>query len=259
MTSFFNSDIEPSVVLIGINNNKPSNYWIPETIETRAMFYLIYISFWIFILYGLKTHIVGHPASIKFGFSIGFALLLAFDYLYNYANQLMIDSNNKKFTEMNILSTNIVLDDKMFKLNKTQGLVIKNSIFERFKKEKKLNTIDIQSYRDSEYFKTTGIIGSDNTPLASYALSNRLLLSGSYMFITVITACIIASHHNKELLASMLPFATTSGILAVAFISLWFVDRNYTSLINTQKIKSKIFIMAFSFAFTTIVTPFFFI
>ena len=99
------------------------------------------LSFWIFILYGLKTHIVGHPASIKFGFSIGFALLLAFDYLYNYANQLMIDSNNKKFTEMNILSTNIVLDDKMFKLNKTQGLVIKNSIFERFKKEKKPGAI----------------------------------------------------------------------------------------------------------------------
>ena len=39
----------------------------------------------------------------------------------------------------------------------------------------------------------------------------------------------------------MLPFATISGVLAVAFVALWFIDRNYTGLINTEKIKSKIY------------------
>ena len=78
------------------------------------------------------------------------------------------------------------------------------------------------------------------------------------MFITVITSCILASHHDKRLLAAMLPFATISGVLAVAFVALWFIDRNYTGLINTEKTKSKIFITAFSFALTAISTPFFF-
>ena len=103
-----------------------------------------------------------------------------------------------------------------------------------------------------------GSEGDEDTPIGAYKQSSHLLLSGSYMFITIITSCILASHHNKRLLASMLPFATTSGILAVAFISLWFIDRNYTSLITTEKIKSKLFITAFSFALTAIVTPFFF-
>ena len=73
------------------------------------------------------------------------------------------------------------------------------------------------------------------------------------------TGCIMASHHDKKLLSAMLPFATTSGVLAVAFISLWVMDRNYTSLIATDKLKAKIFITAFSFALTSIITPFFFV
>ena len=263
MTSFFNSytgsDIEPTVVLISAKNKSPSSFWILESIDTRVLSFLLYIVFWIFILYGMETYKVGYPTSIKLGFSIGFLLLVLYDFLYNYATQLMVDAKEKKFTEMNILSTNIVLDDKVFKLNETQGLVIKNSVFEKLKREKKLNSISVQKYRDSEYIKTLGAEGDDDTPLAAYALSSRLLLSGSYMFIIVMTACIMASHHNKNLLAAMLPFATTSGVLAVAFISLWFVDRNYTGLITTEKLKAKIFIAAFSFAFTAITTPFFFV
>ena len=263
MTSFFNSytgsDIEPTVVLISTKNKSPSSFWIIESIETRALSFLLYIGFWIFILHGMETYKVGYPFSIKLGFSVGFLLLLLYDFLYNYATQLMVDAQEKKFTEMNILSTNIVLDDKVFKLNKTQGLVIKNSVFEKLKREKKLNSISVQAYRDSEYIKTLGAEGDEDTPLAAYALSSRLLLSGSYMFIIVMTACIMASHHNKKLLAAMLPFATTSGVLAVAFISLWFIDRNYTSLITTEKLKAKIFITAFSFALTAIITPFFFV
>ena len=262
MTSFFNSytgiDIEPTVMLISPKNNSPGAFWIIESIESRVLSFLLYIGFWIFILHGMETYKVGHPFSIKLGFSIGFFLLLVYDFLYNHATQLMVDVQEKKFSEMNTLSTNIVLDDKVFKLNKIQGLVIKNSVFEKLKREKKLNSVTVQAYRDSEYIKTLGIEG-DDAPLAAYALSSRLLVSGSYIFIIVMTACIMASHHNKKILTAMLPFATTSGILAVAFISLWFVDRNYTSLITTEKLKSKIFIAAFSFAFTAITTPIFFV
>ena len=252
-----NNDIEPTVVLISPENKSSSSFWIHEPVETRVISILMYIGFWIFILHGMETYKIGYPTSVRIGFTTGFILLIIYDYLYNSASQLMIDATEKTFAEMNILSTNIVLDDKVFKLNKTRGLVIKNSVFEKLKKEKKLNSISVQKYRDSEYIKTLGAQGDNDTPLAAYKHYSTLLLSGSYMFITVITACILASHHNKKLLAAMLPFATTSGVLAVAFISLWFVDRDYTGLITTEKMKSKIFITAFSFALTAIVTPFF--
>ena len=264
MTSLFNSyigsDIEPTVMLIGPENKSPSSFWILETIETRVLSFFLYIGFWIFILYGMETYKLGQANSIKLGFSVGFILLLLYDFLYNYATQLTVDDQEKKFTEMNTSSTNIVLDDKVFKLNKTRGLVIKKSVFEKLKREKKLNSITVQEYRDSEYIKSLGgVDGDEETPLAAYALSNRLLLSGSYLFFIVMTACIIASHHNKKILAAMLPFATTSGVLAVAVMSIWWMDRDYTSLITTEKIKVKIFIAAFSFALTAVTTPFFFI
>ena len=100
------------------------------------------------ILHGMmKWKLGGYPNNIKIGFYVGFFLLLLHDYLYNYASQIMINAQEKKFTEMNILSTNIVLDDKFFKLNKTQGLVIKKSIFEKLKKEKKLHSVSIEKYR----------------------------------------------------------------------------------------------------------------
>jgi len=265
MTSFYDSyiksDIEPSVILISAENKTPSDFWINETIYARILSFIVYIGFWIFILHGMMKWAPGeYPINIKVGFSVGFFLLLLYDFLYNYASQIMIDAKEKKFTEMNILSTNIVLDDKMFKLNKTKGLVIKKSVFEKLKRDKRLNSISIQKYRDSQYIKTLTNEGvGRSAPLAAYALSSRLLLSGSYMFIIVMTGCIMASHHNKKLLAAMLPFATTSGVLAVAFISLWFIDRNYTSLITTEKLKAKIFIASFSFALTAIITPFFFV
>ena len=267
MTSLFSSynpyssnSIEPTVMLISPKNRSPSSFWITESVESRALAFFIYIGFWIFILYGLETYKLGQPISVKLGFSVGFLSLLLYDFLYNYATQLTVDSQEKKFTELNTVSTNIVLDDKVFKLNTTRGLVIKKSVFEKLKREKKLNTVTVQEYRDNAYIKSLGgTDGDEATPLAAYALSGRLVLGGSYLFFTVMTACIIASHHNKKILAAMLPFATTSGVLAIAFISLWWMDRDYTSLITTEKMKVKIFITAFSFAFTAVTSPFFFV
>ena len=254
-----NSKIKPTVMLLSKKNtHQPSNFWISESIENRALAFVFYILFWFFILIGLETHKIGHPMCTKIGFTIGFLLLMLYDYLFNYASQIVVDAENKMFSELNTVSQNILLDDKVFKLNDTQALVMTYDAYKKLSQEKKLNSLTIQKYRDNEYIKSLGAEGDQNTPLGAYAQSSRLLLSGSYMFITVITSCILASHHNKKLLAAMLPFATISGVLAVAFVSLWFVDRNYTGLITTEKIKSKIFITAFSFAITAIITPFFF-
>jgi len=252
--------IEPTVMLISLNNKSPSSFWVTESVESRILSFFLYLVFWIFILYGLDTYKLGQPIGMTLGFLIGFFSLLFYDFLYNYATQLTVDFQEKKFTEMNIMSTNIVLDNTFFKLNKTRGLVIKKSVFDKLKREKKLNSITVQEYRDGEYIKSLGgVDGDDSTPLAAYALSSRLLLGGSYLFFIVMTACIIASHHNKKMLRAMLPFATTSGVLSVAVISLWWMDRDYTSLINTGKIKVKIFITAFSFAIVAVTTPFFFV
>ena len=253
------NNIKPTVMLLSKKNtHQPSNFWISDSVENRALAFVFYILFWFFIFIGLEIHKIGHPTSIKIGFITGFLLLILYDYLFNYASQIVVDAGNKMFSELNTVSQNILLDDNVFKLNDTQGLVITYDAYKKLTKEKKLNSLTIQKYRDNEYIKSLGAEGDQNTPLGAYAQSSRLLLSGSYMFITVITECILASHHNKQLLAAMLPFATVSGILAVAFVSLWFVDRNYTGLITTEKIKSKIFITAFSFALTAITTPFFF-
>jgi hypothetical protein len=256
--TYQNTTIEPTALLIGIDNkHQPSNFWIEESVEVRILSMVIYTVFWIFITYGLKAYEVGHKPSMYIGFTTGFLLLILHDYLLNYATTIAVDSQNKNFTEYNPYSQNILLDNKHFKPDKTQGLVIKNSVFEKLQKEHKINTATIQEFRDNEAVKATGA-QDQQAPLKAYEHSDHLLLSGSYMFITVITACIMASHHNKKIFGSMLPFATTSGVLSVAVIGLWIVDRNYSSIITTSKNKDKIFITAFSFAFTAIITPFFF-
>lgn len=258
--SYSNSKIEPTNILMGLKNtHRSSSFWIPETIERRAMSIVIYISLWIFILYGMKSNKVGHSLSVKIGFFVGLFLHFLYDFLNHTPDQLVINAKDKRFTLFNITGQNILMDDKLFKLDETRGLVIKSSVFQKYKRENKISSMPIQEFSDKEYIKTqTGTVAT-GSPIVAYEKSNHLLLSGSYMFIIVITHCILASHHNKKLLSAMLPFATTSGILAVAFIGIWFIDRNYTSLITTEKIKSKIFISAFSFALTAIITPFFYV
>jgi hypothetical protein len=129
MTSFFNSyigsDMEPSVILISPKNKSPSDFWINESIYARILSFLVYIGFWIFILHGMmKWAPGGYPINIKIGFSVGFLLLLLYDFLYNYASQIMIDAQEKKFTEMNILSTNVVLNNKFILLNVRVALLL---------------------------------------------------------------------------------------------------------------------------------------
>ena len=100
------------------------------------MFYILF--FWIFILNGLETHKIGHPTSVKIGFTIGFLLLILYDYLFNYASQIVVDAENKMFSELNTVSQNILLDDKVFKLNDTQGLVMTYDSYKKLSQEKEI-------------------------------------------------------------------------------------------------------------------------
>ena len=252
-----NTKIKPSIIVLGLDNtHQPSDFWISETLNQRILSFGVYILFWFFILYGMKAQDTGNQTCIKIGFTVGFLLLILYDYLFNYAISLAIDQDTNKFVKYNPISQNILLDDKVFKLGKTKGLVMKKDVFDKMKKDKHLKVATVQEFRDSEYDKTLG--GSlQEAPMKSYEYIGSLVISGSYMFITLITACILASHHNRPLLSAMFPFATTSGVLSVALISLWFVDRNYTGLVNTERVKSRVFITAFSFALTSIITQFF--
>jgi len=251
------SGIKPSVIIMGVDNtHQPSNFWVSESITHRLLSFVTYIFIWLFILHGMKAHKVGHSLSVKIGFITGFVLLIFYDFLFNDAITLATDQYTNRFVKYNPDTQNILLDNKVFKLGKTKGLVMKKDVFDKMKKDKHLKVATVQEFRDSEYDKTLG--GSlQEAPMKSYEYIGSLVISGSYMFITLITACILASHHNRPLLSAMFPFATTSGVLSVALISLWFVDRNYTGLVNTERVKSKIFITAFSFALTSIITQFF--
>jgi hypothetical protein len=249
-------NIKKSVIVLGLENkHQPSEFWIPETLIKRFLSFAIYIVFWFFILYGMKAIETGHNTSIKIGFTIGFLLLILYDYLFNYAISLAIDQNTNRFVKYNPFSQNILLDNKVFKLGETKGLVMKKNAFDKLVKEKHIKSATVQEFRDNEYVKT---LGGDNqeSPMTSYNYVNSLVIAGSYMFIILITSCILASHHNKKLLSAMFPFATTAGVLCVAIIALWFIDRNYTGLVGTEKIKSRIYITGFSFALTGILTPF---
>ena len=78
-----------------------------------------------------------------FGFTVGFLLLILYDYLFNYAISLAIDQDSNKFVKYNPTSQNILLDDKVFKLGKTKGLVMKKEAFDKLQKETFSNSKEI--------------------------------------------------------------------------------------------------------------------
>jgi hypothetical protein len=104
-TRTISTEIKPTIMLLSKKNtHQPSNFWISESIESRALAFVLYIVFWVFILIGLETHKIGLPASIKIGFTVGFVLLILYDYLFNYASQIVVDAENDMFSELNTVS-----------------------------------------------------------------------------------------------------------------------------------------------------------
>ncbi len=256
--SISNSGLKQTILLMGLKNqHQPSKFWITESVTERAMSFIVYIIVWIYVLYGVNVYYRGHKISMVIGFIVGLLLLMLYDYLSNSVVSLAIDQNTKEYVSFNPDNQYISLDDKFFNLKKTNGVMLKKDVYDKLVKEKKINTVTLQEFRDDQYVKTLGSINQEN-PLWGVDYGNILLISGSYMFITIITSCIFASHHNKKLLNAQLPFAVASGIFSVAILAIWMVAANYSYQNLQLKLKSKLFIIGFSFAITTVVTPFFF-
>ena len=256
--SISNSGLKETVLLMGLKNkHQPSKFWISESMIERAMSFILYILIWIYVLYGVNVYYRGHKISMVIGFITGLLLLMLYDFMSNSVVSLAIDQNTKKFVYWNPASQDISLDDKFFNLKKTNGVIIEKTTYDKLVKEKKINTATLQQFRDDQYVKSLGSVDQEN-PLWGYNYGNILLISGSYLFITIITSCIFSSHHNKKLFKAQIPFAVASGIFSVAILSIWGVAPNYSYQNLQLKLKSKLFIVGFSFAITTVITPFFF-
>ena len=250
--------IDESVLLMGVKNtHQPSKFWVSEGTFSRVLFIIFYVSIWAFVLFSISTHKVANKTSIVLGFSFGLLLLILNDYLYNKAIGLAIDQNTKQFVAYNPVKQGIVMNNKFHKFDKKIGILMKKSAYDKFVKEKKLSSTSIKDFRDNQLIKTFGSSLQEN-PFSGYEYTGELLLSGSYMFITVMTACIFASHKNIKLFNSLFPYAITSGALAVAVLALDFGIESYSGIVSAMRLKAKFFIAACSFAMTSVLMPFFY-
>jgi hypothetical protein len=253
-----NSKLEETIGLIDIKNkHQPAQFWIQESLTERALAFIFYILIWISVLLSINNN-KNNKLSKIIGFVTGIIILILYDFISNSVISLGLDQSTKEYTLMNFGKQYVVLDDKNnLDFKGSNGLIISKKTYDKMVKEKKINTVSLQEFRDDQYEKT---LGSKNQeyPLWGYDYGNLLLLSGSYLFITIITSCILSSHHDKKIFMSQIPFTVASGIFSVASMSIWLNSRDYTTQNVFLRIKSKLFILAFSFAITTIITPFFF-
>lgn len=262
MISFYmpakNSKLEETIGLINIKNkHQPAQFWIQESPKERVLSFIFYIFIWIAVLSSIDN-IKDNKSSKIIGFVTGIIILIIYDFLSNSVISLGLDQSTKEYTQMNFGKQYVVLDDKNnLDFKDSNGLIMPKKTYDQMVKDKKINTVSLQDFRDDQYEKT---LGSKNQeyPLWGYDYGNLLLVSGSYLFITIITSCILSSHHNKKIFMSQIPFTVASGIFSVASMSIWINSRDYTTQNVFLRIKSKLFILAFSFAITTIITPFFF-
>lgn len=264
MLSFFtpaaDSGLEEIVGLINIKNkHQPAQFWIQESPMERALSFIIYILLWVFVLFNINNRFhTNHKLSMIIGFITGIIILIIYDFISNSVISLGLDQKTKKYTAMNFGKQYIVLNDKnKLDFKGSNGLIISTKNYEKMLKEKSIDTVSLQQFRDNQYEKTLGSKDQEY-PLWGYDYGNLLLLSGSYLFITIITSCIVSSHHNKKIFKMQLPFAVASGLFSVASMSIWFKNHSYTEQNIFLRLKAKLFILAFSFAITTIAVPFFF-
>ena len=250
--------IKESVLLMGVKNtHQPSKFWVDEGIFSRVLFIVFYIGIWTFVLFSVSTYKVTNKISVSMGFLLGLLMLLLNDYLYNKAIGLAIDQNTKQFVAYNPVKQGIVMNNNFHKFDKKSGILMKKSAYDKYVKEKRLSSTSVKDFRDNQFIKTFGSSLQEN-PFSGYEYTSELLLSGSYMFITVMTACIFASHKDIKLFNALFPYAVTSGILAVAVLALDFGIESYSGIVSTMRLKAKFFIAAFSFAMTSVLMPFFY-
>ena len=248
--------IRESVLLMGVkNSHQPSKFWVEESGYSRVLFGLFYIGAWAFVLFSISKKNAAPRSSIVIGFSLGLFFLFLNDYFYNKSIGLAIDQNSKQFVEYNPVGQDIVMNNDFYKFDKKNGILLRKSTYDKLVKNKVLKAVSVKDFRDSQSVKTTGSSSQEN-PFSGYEYDQRLLLSGSYMFITIMTTCIFASHKNIKLFSMILPYAIASGVLSVAVLGLDFGISSYSGIVSVLLMKAKFFIAAFSFAMTCVVMPF---
>ena len=89
------------------------------------------------------------------------------------------------------------MDDKYFKFDKINSILMKKSRFNKLIKEKKLNAISYYDYINNQYLKIgTPKLGA---PWSATSLSNIQLLGASYMIISLITLGMISGSISSML------------------------------------------------------------
>ena len=173
-------------------------------------------------------------------------MLLLLDYINNYSEQLVVDKNTGAFTYINSRAFYIALDDKYFKFDKINSILMKKSEVTELIKQKKLNAVSYYDYINNQYLK----IGTPKlgTPSASSEVENIKLLGASYMIISLITLGMISGSISGKLSKAIMPYIITATLFSVGALSYWVytIDISGILIIATFKLKSMITAISFS-------------
>jgi hypothetical protein len=243
----FDSDLDPSVWILGKSNDHiPSISFTPESIQSRIIYYIVFLLLWHLITNRYAD--TKHWVEIFSGFVFGLVLLILLDYINNNSEQIVIDKNTGAFTYINSKAVYIALDDKYFKFDKTNSVLMKKSKFNKLIKEKKLNAITYYDYINKQYLKVgTPKLG---TPWSSTSLSNIQLLGASYMTISLITLGMISGSINSKLSKAIMPYIIVATLFSVGSLSYWIYTVNVDEILKIETFKLKSMVIAISFSIT---------
>jgi hypothetical protein len=243
----FDSELDPTVWILGKNNEHvPSISFAPESAMSRIVYYIFYCLIWHLIT--TRYTDTKHLMEVFIGFFFGIILLLLLDYINNYSEQLVVDKNTGAFTYINSRAFYIALDDKYFKFDKINSILMKKSEVTELIKQKKLNAVSYYDYINNQYLK----IGTPKlgTPSASSEVENIKLLGASYMIISLITLGMISGSISGKLSKAIMPYIITATLFSVGALSYWVYTIDISGILSIATFKLKSMIMAISFSLT---------
>tara|TARA_Y100000389_G_scaffold134150_1_gene131649 strand:- start:990 stop:1754 length:765 start_codon:yes stop_codon:yes gene_type:complete len=243
----FDSKLDPTVWILGkYNEHIPSISFAPESIQSRIVYCIFYFLLWYLITNRYAD--TKHHVEIFSGFIFGLGLLFLLDYINNNSEQLVIDKNTGAFTYINSRAFYIALDDKYFKFDKTNSILMKTSKVNKLIKEKKLNAVSYYDYINNQYLKVgTPKLG---TPWSSTSNSNIKLMGASYMIISLITLGMISGSISGKLSKSIMPYIILATLFSVGSLSYWIYTINIKGILKIATFKLKSMIIAISFSIT---------
>jgi len=241
------SNLDPSVWILGRSNEHiPSVSFTPESMTSRIVYYIVFFLLWYLITNRYAD--TKHRVEIFSGFIFGMVLLILLDYINNNSEQLVIDKNTGAFTYINSRAFYIAMDDKYFKFDKTNSILMKKSRFNKLIKEKKLNAISYYDYINKQYFKAgTPKLG---IPWSATSLSNIQLLGAAYMIISLITLGMISGSISSRLSKAIMPYIVVATLFSVGSLTYWIYTVDVDGILKIETFKLKSMVIAISFSIT---------